>query len=97
MSETTITALIAAVALLIAVAIVVFFLRGKIKNAEVKAGGITAKLATHEPDKTIVKNVDQTAKQGSNHARIHTNTATVEGIKQTAQKDNVLDIGNPHR
>lgn len=95
MNETTTTTLIVAVALLIAVGLAIFFLRGKIKNAEVKVGGVSAKVGTHEPDRLIVKGVEQTAEKGGNQATIRSANATVDGLKQTAQKDNVLDIGNP--
>lgn len=97
MSETTTKALIIAVALLIAIGLVIYFLRGKIKNAEVKGYGVTAKVGTHEPDRLVIKGIEQNAAEGSNKASIHSDNATVDGIKQTAKKDNDLVIGNPER
>lgn len=93
MSETTTTILIIAIALV--VGLLIFFLRSKIKNTKVKAGGVSFEVGTHEPDRLVVKGIEQTAEKGSNQAIIHTTSATVDGLKQTAQKDNLLDIGNP--
>lgn len=93
MSDTT--TLIIAAALLIAVGLVVYIMRGQIKNGEVRVGGVTAKVGTHEPDRLVVKGVEQTSEKGSNTTAIRSANVTVDGLKQTAQKDNVLDIGNP--
>lgn len=95
MSDKAITILIIAVALLIFFGLAFFMLRGKIKNAKVKAGGVSAEIGTHETDRLVVKSVEQIAEKGGNIATIRSTNAMVDGIKQTAQKDNVLDIGNP--
>ena len=100
MSETTTMALIIAATILL----VIFILRDKIKIFKVKGGGMSAevgthstspKVGTHEPDRLVVKGVEQNAAEGSNNAAIHSNNATVDGFKQTAKKGNDLVIGNP--
>jgi len=95
MSDETITILIITAALLIFFGLAFFVLRGKIKNAKVKAGGISAEIGAHDPDRLVVKNVEQTAEKGSSTVNIRAANATIDGIKQTAKKDNVLNIGNP--
>lgn len=93
MSDNNIMTLIIAVALLLAVGLVVFFLRGRIKNAKVQAGGISASVGTHEPDGAVAKNIEQISQQGGNRADLHGVNVTVDGLKQTARKDNTLNIG----
>jgi len=94
MTETNITTLIIAIVLLIAIGLVLFLLRGKVKKAEVRAGVISAKIGTHEPDEMVVKNVEQAAMEGGNSATIRSGNAKVDGFKQVGKHDNVLDIGN---
>jgi hypothetical protein len=48
-----------------------------------------------EPARLVVKGVDQTSEKGSNAVTIRSTNASVDGLKQTAKKDNVLHIGNP--
>lgn len=92
MSDTVTIILILAV--LIGVAWLVYVLRHKLKNADVSACGVTAKIGTHEPDKLAVKNIVQLSEQADNRVDIHSNNATVDGVKQTAKKGNVLNIRN---
>jgi hypothetical protein len=94
MSDTNITTLIIALGLLIAAVMAFYFLRGKIKSAEVKAGGVSAKVGTHEPNRTNVKNVEQSTTEGSNNTTINSDNASVDGFKQTAKYNNDLTIGN---
>jgi hypothetical protein len=75
--------------------LVTFILRSKnIRNIKAKFMGALFEGGTHEPDRLVVKDVEQTSEKGSNVATISSTNATVDGLKQTAQKDNVLDIGN---
>lgn len=97
MSETNTLTLIIAFILLIAIGLVLYFLRGNIKNAEVKAGRVSARVGTHEPNRTNVKNVEQNTTEGSNKAVINTDNAMIEGVKQTAKNNNELTVGNAER
>lgn len=94
MSDTNTNALIITAALLVFFGLAFFLLRGKIKNAKLKAGGVSAEIGTHEPDRLVVKSIEQIAEKGGNAVTLRSTNTTVDGLKQTAQKDNVLNIGN---
>jgi hypothetical protein len=55
----------------------------------------TSEVFKDEPARLVVKGVDQTSEKGSNAVTIRSTNASVDGLKQTAKKDNVLHIGNP--
>ena len=92
MSEKSISILLIS----IVVVFVIFLLRHKIKNIRYIKGkfmGIHAEVGTHNSEQHVVADIEQTAEK--NKISIHSSNATVTGIKQTAQKDNVLKIGTP--
>lgn len=95
MSDTTATTLILGAIFTVVACVAIYVLRGKIKNAEVRAGKISAKVGTHEPDRATVKDVEQNSEQGSNTLNIRTTNVKIDGLKQSSQKDNTLEIGNP--
>lgn len=95
MGEHEMTELIMAVVVLLAIFGVLYFLRGKLKKGEFKGFGVSGTVTTQDPDNVTVKNTEQESKDGSNKATIHSDRVTVDGLKQTAKKDNTLEIGKP--
>jgi hypothetical protein len=87
-------AAIVAVCTLVAIISALYFLKHRIRDAEVKTGKISAKLRTHDPDRLVVDGVSQKSVEDGNEAKLRTANATIKNFKQESRKKNVLDIGN---
>ena len=82
------------VCLLIAFAFAIYFLKGKFKKAEVRAGSISANISSHDPQRLSVDGAEQESSDGKNEMTMKTTDADIKNIKQKAKKDNILNIGN---
>lgn len=96
MSEETIQTLIITIAIVVAIFLVLFFLRGKIRKGIFRVGEIGGEIETHDQTEESIqlKKVHQKSKNGKNSAKIHSSNISIDTLNQTSNNDNNIDISS---